>query len=277
MRRLYALVLLAFCHIAGAATIYGLTSSDGLVRFNSATPGTAVILGPVTGLGSNENVLAIDFRPKTQALYALTRNTVSGVGALYVIDRQTAVATLVAALSDGINPYVLDNARHGIDFNPVVDRLRVVNVNGKNLRIVPDTGVVIIDTPLAFAAGDDNVAATPNIVGAAYTNDYQGAKTTALYEVDSGVDVLAYLPTPNGGTLYTVGLLGADGTNLLGFDTLATSTGDVAYATMFVGGTVQLRLVDLVSGTTGVIGAIVGNNVADIAVLPDVLFRNDFE
>src|SRR5689334_10131222 len=165
MRSVCALVLLALGHGASAATIYGLTSSDGLVRFNSATPSTAIILGAITGLGSNENVLAIDFRPKTQALYALTRNTVSGVGALYVIDRQTAAATLVAELSDGVTPYVLDNVRHGIDFNPVVDRLRVVNVNGKNLRISPDTGMVFVDTPLAFGAGDDNAAATPNMVG----------------------------------------------------------------------------------------------------------------
>jgi hypothetical protein len=49
------------------------------------------------------------------------------------------------------------HASFGFDFNPTVDRIRVVSNTGQNLRLHPVTGVVAsTDTPLTFAATDLN-------------------------------------------------------------------------------------------------------------------------
>jgi hypothetical protein len=34
-----------------------------------------------------------------------------------------------------------------IDFNPVVDRIRIMSDAGQNLRVHPDTGAVVADSP----------------------------------------------------------------------------------------------------------------------------------
>ena len=43
---------------------------------------------------------------------------------------------------------------------------------------------------LAYAAGDPNAGANPNVVGSAYTNNFAGATTTTLYGIDSDLDIL---------------------------------------------------------------------------------------
>ena len=43
---------------------------------------------------------------------------------------------------------LLDGTEFGVDFNPQVDRLRVVSNSGQNLRLHPDTGAVAaVDKP----------------------------------------------------------------------------------------------------------------------------------
>ena len=47
----------------------------------------------------------------------------------------------------------------GFDFNPTVDRIRVVSSNDRNYRLNPNTGAIaFIDTNLAYAATDPNIA-----------------------------------------------------------------------------------------------------------------------
>jgi hypothetical protein len=72
-----------------------------------------------------------------------------------------------------------------------VDRIRVVSDVDQNLRLNPDTGAVIVDTPLAYKSGDPNFGKNANVVHAAYTNSFKGATTTTLYVLDTGLDVLA--------------------------------------------------------------------------------------
>jgi hypothetical protein len=55
---------------AGAETIYAVTSTNLLLTFDSATPGTAASVA-ITGLQAGENVVGIDLRPATGQLYAL--------------------------------------------------------------------------------------------------------------------------------------------------------------------------------------------------------------
>jgi hypothetical protein len=148
-----------------AEPIFGLTTTNTIVKFDSATPGTVSPSISVTGIGG-ETLLDIDIRPANGALYAL-----SSLGNLYSINMTTGAATLSANLM-GV---ILDpNAtRFGIDFNPTVDRLRIVSNTGQNLRLTPGSSVTTVDSPL-------NGAAT-GAVSVAYTNnDTDPATATVL-------------------------------------------------------------------------------------------------
>ena len=53
-----------------AEPIFGLTTTNSIVRFDSATPGSVSAPISVTGIGA-ETLLDIDIRPANGALYAL--------------------------------------------------------------------------------------------------------------------------------------------------------------------------------------------------------------
>ena len=51
---------------ASAETVYGITGSTAggsLISFDSASPGTAAVVAPLTGIVAGHSVRAIDFRP----------------------------------------------------------------------------------------------------------------------------------------------------------------------------------------------------------------------
>ena len=88
----------------------------------------------------------------------------------------------------------------GFDFNPTVDRIRVVTSNGENFRPNPETGAV--------AATDMNINRVKNamVTGVAYTNNVTGAATTTLYDIDIYSKLYKQLP-PNDVKLVEVGPL----------------------------------------------------------------------
>ena len=131
--------------------------------------------------------------------------------------------------------------RVGVDFNPTVDRLRVTTSGDQNFRYNPVNGAVVDGdavTPrassrtrtLAYAAGDPGAGDNPTIVDVAYDRNFQGATLTTLYGIDAtqntlvGIGGIDGTPSPNGGQLSTVGALGVDVGDHLGFDIAADGT-----------------------------------------------------
>ena len=76
----------------------------------------------------------MDFRPKTGELYAVTVGGVgnSAHGRLYTLNTATGLATPVG-LDFSIS--LSATAAYDMDFNPTVDRIRLVNTAGLNLRL----------------------------------------------------------------------------------------------------------------------------------------------
>jgi len=147
------------------------------------------------------------------------------------------------------NPFtpVLVGTEFGFDFNPTVDRIRIVSDGDQNLRINPDTGEAAgTDTALAYAATDANAGANPNVVAAAYMNNADLVTTTVLHGLDSGLDRLVTQNPPNAGTLNTVGATTFDIASVAGFDIGADGQA-VAVSTI---GTTDSKLlsVDLTTG-----------------------------
>lgn len=246
-------------------TIYALSTTNSLISFDSATPGTVSAPIAISGLVGGETIVGIDFRPANGGLYALSNQS-----RLYRIDRTTGAATLVGS---GFTP-ALSGTEFGFDFNPTVDRIRVVSDADQSFRLDPDTGAVVAsDNTLAYGAGDLNQGLNPNIVGAAYTNNVNGATSTTLYDIDSVLDILTIQGSPNGtplspntGQLFTVGVLGVDTSALVGFD---ISTGGTAFASLTTGATPTpaLYTINLANGGSTIVGTIGGGlQIRDIAV-----------
>lgn len=212
---------------------YGLTASNSIVKYNANNSASVISTTPVTGLQPSENLMAIDFRPGTGQLYGL-----GSTSRLYLINTNTGAATALGATP--FSPTV-SGSLVGFDFNPTVDRIRLVTSSGQNLRLHPEIGAV--------AATDTNLnPETPNVGSAAYTNSMSGASTTELYTVDFTTAMLHKLDSPNAGTMASVGSLQLPSapTGDGGFDIAATS--NIALANFTVGGANHLYQLDLTSG-----------------------------
>ncbi len=194
--------------------LIGLTA-DGtqLLRFNSANAGT-VTPATVTGVAAGETLVGIDLRPATGQLYGLGINDAANTSSLYLIDPQTGAAAIVGggegqiAFVDALgNPVDLPSANtgFGFDFNPTVDRIRVVTGTGLNFRLNPITGVAVDgNTELAGINPDGSVNGLPigsvGISATAYTNSFNGTTTTTQYTLDSTSNSLFIQNPPNNGT-----------------------------------------------------------------------------
>jgi hypothetical protein len=238
--------------------VYALTSSNRLLSFSSGAPGTITGTVAVSGLQEGEELLAIDFRPATGELYG-----VGSTSRLYAIDTLSGAAMLVG--TQPLSPTLAGEA-FGLDFNPTVDRIRAVSDAEQNLRLNPNNSAAIVDGPLAYGGGDPNEGADPRIAAAGYTNNFSGTTTTALFVIDAELDILALQNPPNNGTLETVGPLGVDVTDELGFDITRDGVAYVAFNPA-AGGASRFGAIDIATGAIADLGAIGGGEVIrDLAV-----------
>lgn len=229
---------------AGAVTLYGLTLSNKLVRFNSGSPANIESSVQISNLGSGENVIGIDFRPATGQLFGLSSNN-----RLMTIDPASGAASIVgsAPLTTTLN-----GGAFGFDFNPAVDRIRVTSDNDQDLRLNPNNGgIAAIDGTLAYTTTDRNAGQNPNVVASAYTNNFPGPASTTLYNLDSNLDVLVTQNPPNSGTLNTIGALGVDIQPEAGFDIVGANT---AFAVLRTGDTSALYTINLSTGAASMVG-----------------------
>jgi hypothetical protein len=183
-------------------SFYALTATNELVKYLSGNPLKEVSAVTITGLAMGERLLAIDFRPATGQLYG-----VSSGSKIYTINISTGQATAVGgSFTPAINGEFV-----GFDFNPTVDRIRLVTNAGQNLRLNPVTGMVAVVDMNINPAGAD-------ITAVAYTNSFAGATSTTLYDLGVATNQLYIQTPPNNGTLVAVGSLGVQAVGEAGFD-----------------------------------------------------------
>jgi hypothetical protein len=197
-----------------AFTIIGLTANNSLVRFgyDSRRPDKPI---PVTGIDGN--LQGIDFRPANGLLYGVTDKN-----KIYTIDPNTGYATSEQPLSTNFS----GGFQSGLDFNPQLDRLRLVGSNDQNFSINVDNGTATAQTTLTYIDGDPNFGVDPNITGAAYINNVAGATSTLLYDIDYDLDVLVLHDPPPSGRLKTIGSLGINFAPVGGFDIFTDTNGN---------------------------------------------------
>lgn len=226
------------------AEFIGLTEDSNLVFFNSSALNNVTRID-VTGLEDCETLLGIDVRPNTGQLFALSSNN-----RLYTIDRATGAASRVG---EQFAVY-LEGENFGFDFNPTVDRIRVVSDAGQNLRLNPDNGMVVDGDPMMAGIQTDGRlnGATRSIVATAYTNSFAGATTTTQYGIDAITDQLFIQAPPNAGTQTLVGSLGVDFSARTGFDIVFRNGANAAFATSDS----SFYSVDLNAGSARLLGQI---------------------
>lgn len=250
---------------APAGAMYAVTTAQRLLAIDTNT-GAITADQSISGMAAGDEIVGADFRPADRMLYALARS-----GALYRIDVGTGEAAPIGVLSadagDTSAPYVaLDGVRFGVDFNPVVDRLRVVSDAGQNLRINVDTGQVTSDAALN--------PGTPRVMAAAYSNSFAAACRTRLYGIDAASGQLMVQDPPNDGKLTPVGALGASGslTGELGFDVLTVADGSQrALALLELDGVATLFDIDLATGALSTARALelsAGEAVVGLSLAP---------
>ena len=239
-----------------AEALYGVTQDNRLVRFDSDGPGDVTEVAPIGGLNSGENIVGLDVRPATDQLYAVT----SGNRILQV--NPTTGATRLFAPTPA-----LSGSLFGVDFNPEADALRIVSDAEQNLRIRFSPPADFTDAPLQYAPGDPGAGTNPTVTASAYTNNTPNAPDTALFGIDSARDTLVRQEPPNAGTLTTVGGLGFDAANAVGFDIAAA--GNTAYAALQRQGSdaIELFRIDLSNGsaTAATSAATIGADLRAIA------------
>ncbi len=184
-------------------------------------PGAASFARPIRVTQVRGNLIGIDFRPADASgtiLYGLT-----DTGNLYTINLappNVGTATLVSTLTTRFG----GGFQSLMDFNPVVNALRLIGSNDQNFALVNSSGnldVTAVQTAMTYAAGDTNAGVDPNICGGSYTNNVPGAANTLFYAIDYDLDTLVTIATVNatgssntgGGQLKTIGrLVSSNGT-----------------------------------------------------------------
>jgi len=237
---------------ANAEVIYGVTQQQTLVSWESTAPGTLLTGMAISGLQQNEVVLGIDMRPSTGVIYAL-----GSFNRLYTINRMNGQASQVGSMFST----ALNGSSFGFDFNPVIDRIRVVSNTNNNYVLNPITGAVqAVTTNLFYGPGDVNNGMDPNVVHSAYSNNRAGATSTQLYGLDSGLDLLV-TQANSAGTLGTVGSVQTDITELGGFDISGAT--NMAYAVIRDNAQVRSTFwtVNLSTGAGMMVGQIGGGEI----------------
>ncbi len=218
---------------------YATDASNNLLIFNPDLASPTIVTKGITGLQAAETIHGIDFRPLNGQLYAL-----GSTSRLYTINLGTGAATQVGT---GTFSTLLSGTDFGFDFNPTVDRIRVVSNLGQNLRLNP------IDGTLTASDGALNPG-VPMVTAAAYTNNFAGATTTQLFVIDHNTDKLYEQIPPNNGTLVEKGSLGVDISNSNGFD-IGSQTGKV-YLAATAGGQNRIYSLNVTTGAVTSIGTV---------------------
>lgn len=260
----------------------GLTS-DGtaLVRFNTSTPDAITTQAlNLANVAAGEILVAIDSRPQTGQFYALGVNAAANTATLYLLDPQTGAVFAVGTTgqiqftTDGATPVDLPDpatAGYGMDFNPTVDRVRVVTTIGLNFRVNPNNGAPVDGNNGNLTAvsgtnpdGSINGNGVTGVAATAYTNSFAQSLTggvTTQYTLDPVTNSLYIQSPPNNGTQtlplpLTLGGAPLDFTSNVAFDipssvavptSNTSATGD-GWFVATVGGLTKLYRLDLKTG-----------------------------
>jgi hypothetical protein len=252
--------LIATAPPARADTLFALRSDNTLLRFDSRLPGIVATI-PISGVAAGVTLQAIDFRPATERLYAVGCDASGANVQLYLVDEVSGAATAIGS------PFAVTPASSimGMDFSPVVDRVRVINGATANFRINPDSGALLDgDTGSAGTQQDTPLTGGSTYLDLAYDRSYAGSTAATVFVSNYTTDNLMRLggvdgsPSPNLGAVNNIGPFGiTQQIGVRGMDFVGSTLYMVARSL----GTTNLYTVNTGTGAVSLVGAIGGNPV----------------
>ena len=235
---------------AAANNLVALTGDKTLLTINSSPAVVRRVNVNVQG-----QLLGIDFRPADGKLYGLMAN-----GQIVTINPATGAATPGVMLQTSLP----SGQRYSVDFNPAVDRLRIVSdgsggTAAVNLAANVDLGTVVVGTgttpgtpaypaPVPPATTNPLGGVTPSVIAVAYSNNRAGTKGTLLFDIDDTTSALYIQQPPAAGTLTNVGNQLGINPGQIGFDIRTNRSG--ANTAFLINGN-RLYTPALVSGLAG--------------------------
>ncbi|MFL6590328.1 MAG: DUF4394 domain-containing protein, partial [Chthoniobacterales bacterium] len=269
---------------ASARPIIGVTGGTPIqmIRFDSAAPATITSTITISGLVTGDVVRGMDFRPANGVLYILGINNAgsTATGRIYTLDPATAVATEV-----GTAPFsttLVSLSFYGFSFDPVSDRIRIVNQAGQNLRVNPDTGALIVTDASLVNSGPPG---TVQVVGLANDrSDRNPITSSTLFGIDFANDRFVRIggvngsPSPSLGVVTTINPLGVDvSSRNVGFDIAEEGTAFASLSTGTVPVVFSLYTINLTTGAATLVGNIGtgSTTISAIAAAPSAVANID--
>jgi hypothetical protein len=192
--------------IMPGTAIYALDTDN---TFFILVPGTTsfVRLFRVADGAMDGNLIGIDFRAASgnnNVVYGLT-----DTGKLYTISLRAGnlgAATLVSSLS----PTFPSGYQSLMDFNTVVDAIRLIGSDTLNYAVVKGTNGILnttaVQTSLTYNPNDVAKGTIPKVSAGAYNNNLDNATVTLFYAIDYNRDTLVTIdPATAGGSSATGG------------------------------------------------------------------------
>jgi hypothetical protein len=250
-------------HYKRALDVVGLTDDGRLICFSEKDPRDARTIGRVKGLDGDAKLVGIDYRPATGDLYGL-----GDKGGVYVLDDDSGRAMLKSRLN-----VPLMGTSFGVDFNPTVDRLRIISDAGQNLADNVDANNDTVTNTTLSNPGPPPATAL-GVTGAAYTNNDADPNTaTTLFDIDSALDQTVIQSPAASGVLAPTGKLGVDTGASVGSDIYSTIRGGTTvrvqgFASLTVNGQSGFYGVNLLQGRADSRGSFAPRNVVTGIAVP---------
>ena len=146
-------------------------------------------------------------------------------------------------------PLQLSGTSFGFDFNPVVDRIRIVSNTGQNLRAHPVTGLTVTDASINPQVVSVNSVAYDN-------NDTDSTTGTELFALEVAGDQVYEIDPPNNGTLIDPLPININITGDGGFDIAPRNqkvNTDIGLAVYMVDNKTTLFRIDVETGETKIL------------------------
>ena len=145
-----------------------ITASGATITIDNTT-GAVLSRSSITGLGTGETIVDADYRNADGRLWLLT-----SASKLYSVEEASNVATERSTLS----VLLTAGETYSVDFNPVVDRLRVIGSNNTNWAVNVENGAVAVNTVATGPAGFE-------VTQSAYTDTFSATgRGTLLFNLD---------------------------------------------------------------------------------------------
>lgn len=255
----------------GESKVFGILAATGfepneLVSWSLKDPRMILQRTPITGLQPGEKITGSDYDAVDDKIIVT-----SNLGGLYKVDKTTGTAFKVGQISSAFT-----NPNIGFDIDPISKLARLINNEAmKNVLVDPSTGRINdFDRDLFYASDDPKAGQKPSLSGIAYKDNRPAQNTSSLFGIDTQQDTLVTLD-PATGTVRTVGSLGVNTTDVVGFD---ISPNGKALASMTDPNnptSSRLYRINLETGTALEIGSLGGDKpVSGIALDAEVEFAD---